>query len=244
MLAACKPPAPPTVNDPPRLDAVEACAEPSAGPLPVPMGRGVVVGFHDEGGYHPATALCDLPDRIVLLAAEQSVHGKRGTAWSIPRTGGAATEARILPSSPGCNAEKVTCAWETDAPGTPSIEVLRAPPRLPTSGWVHGSEDMCRALPDDTFAVCSTAHRMVFVTPRCGGGVSIALHDATLPRAFDLDVEVPVTRVHGTATQLDSGRWTYAGEGLSLTIDIDAHRGALTVGGQNEDCIAFGLYSG
>lgn len=245
------------MDQPPRLDAVEACAAtpPAASALPVPHGDRAEVGLRDGAGWHPGTLLCDLPSRIVVLAAQQTVHGKGGTAWTIARPGGnAAAGVQVLPSSKGCVEGEVTCSWTTASADTPTIETLRNPPWVPTSGWVHGVEDMCRALPDDTIAVCSTARRLAYVEVGCqkdpAGPVALqlGLHDESLPRNYDLDVEVPVARLYGQADPPDGDRWTYRFTGAAapakaaLTIDLAAHTGVLELDGVREDCIAFGLY--
>jgi len=262
LLSACgskQPPAEPV--EAPRLDAVEACMHPApaASALPVPVRPPdaypwAELGFRDAAGWHPATFLCDLPDRVVALA----VRGKGGTASSVVRGAGgvmgAAKTVSILPSSKGCVPGSVTCTWDTGLPDAPSIDTLKGPQWVPTSGWVHGAEDMCRALPDDTIAVCSTATRLAYVELGCtepGAAVQVqlGLHDESLPRSYDLDVEVPVARLYGTGQGDAQGdRWTYRFTGAgkpaaaSLVIDLAAHTGVLEVDGARQECIAFGLY--
>ncbi len=245
-LVACKSSAPPADPvEPPRLDAVEECAQPAPPPsaLPVPVRPPnaypwAEVGFRDAEGWHPATYLCDLPSRIVMLATA----GKGGTAWSIPRPPGATKVVSIQPSSKGCTPDSVTCSWIA---GGETIDTLKGPQWVPTSGWVHGVEDMCRALPDDTIAVCSTATRLAYVEVGCGD-LQLGIHDDSLPRRYDLDVEIPNARLHG-AGEGTGDRWTYRFKGAkpaaaSLVIDQAAHTGVLEVDGQREDCIAIGLF--
>jgi len=269
-LAACKP-APPA--DPylvPRLAAVEECkgVHPAESVLPVPLRPAAdpyrlsplaTIGFRDREGYHPATFLCDLPSRILMLAAEQGVDGGKrvigGTAWSIARPDGASRAAKpvpILGNSKGCIDGQVSCTWVTGSVDEPTIDQIRGPQRVATSGWVHGVEDMCRALPDDTIAVCSTAKRMAYVELGCQAQagdpakLQLGLHDESLPRDYDLDVEIPVARLYGQADPPAGDRWTYrfAGEGRTavLTFDLAAHTAKLELDGAREDCIAFGLY--
>ena len=251
-----QPPAEPV--EPPRLDAVEACDQPAppASALPVPVRPADAfpaagLGFRDATGWHPATFLCDLPDRIIALAA----RGKGGTASSLPRGAngavGAAKTVSILPSSKGCTPGAVTCTWDTGLADAPSIETLKGTQWVPTSGWVHGAEDMCRALPDDTIAVCSTGTRLAYVELGCSEPgkdvqVQLGLHDESLPRRYDLDVEVPVARLYGTGRG-EGERWTYTFSGdkpraATLTVDLAAHTAVLEVDGAREDCIAFGLF--
>lgn len=269
-LVACKSPQPPTVNEPSRLDAVEACTQAAPGVLPVPPRPAVdpyrispwaLMGFRDRAGFHPATFLCDLPSRVLVLAAEQGIeNGKRktgGTAWSLARPGGAAREVPILASSKGCVDGEVTCRWATGSVDEPSIDQLKGPQWVATSGWVHGVEDMCRALPDDTIAVCSTANRLAYIELGCsdpGGPVQLqlGLHDESLERHYDLDVENPVARLYGQADPLRGDTWSYrfAGAGdanghyksATLSIDVAGKSAHLELDGAREDCIAFGLY--
>lgn len=250
---------PPIVVETPRLDAVEACAQPAppASALPVPVRPPDAypwadLGFRDPTGWHAATFLCDLPDRVVALA----VRGKGGTASSLVRGAngvvGAAKTVSILPSSKGCAPDAVTCTWDTGLADAPSVDTLKGPQWVPTSGWVHGAEDMCRALPDDTIAVCSTATRLAYIELGCtepGNPVQLqlGLHDESLPRSYELDVEVPVARLYGTG-EGSGDRWTYRFTGAatpktaSLLVDLAAHTAVLEVDGARQDCIAFGLY--
>ena len=279
LLAACKtggPPAEETVG-PPRIDAVESCASPAPATslLPVPVrppadpyriSPWALMGFCDREGFHPATLLCELPSRVLVVAAEQTVSGGKrvvgGTAWSIARAGDpnrAALPVPILASSPGCLDGKVTCTWATGSVDEPTIDQLKGPQWVATSGWVHGVEDMCRALPDDTIAVCSTTNRLAYVEVGCqdgqqGSGVKLqlGLHDESLERHYDLDVENPVARLYGTADAPSGDAFTYrfAGAGdakgryksASLTVDAAGKTARLELDGTREDCIAFGLF--
>ncbi len=271
-LVACKSTQPPTVNEPPRLDAVEACTQQAPAVLPVPprppgdpyrISPWALMGFRDREGFHAATFLCDLPSRVLVLAAEQGIeNGKRktgGTAWSLPRPGsvGAAVPVPILASSKGCIEGEVTCTWATGSVDEPSIDQLKGPQWVATSGWVHGVEDMCRALPDDTIAVCSTASRLAYVELGCsepGGPVKLqlGLHDETLERAYDLDVENPVARLYGQADPPRGDTWSYRFTGAgdakgklkaaTLSIDVAGKSAHLELDGAREACIAFGLY--
>lgn len=273
LLAACKSGGPPPETvEPPRIDAVESCSTP-APPielLPVPvrppanpyqLSPWALMGFSDQAGFHPATLLCDLPGQVVVVAASQTVSGGKrltgGTVWTLPRSGPAIPPATIRPSSPGCLEGKVTCAWETTAPAMTSIEQLRGPQWVATSGWIHGIEDMCRALPDDTIAVCSTASRLAYVEVGCQDGqggidLQLGLHDESLERHYDLDVENPVARLYGQADPPAGETYTYRFTGAgdakgqfraaSLTIDTAGKTAWLDLDGKREDCLAFGLF--
>jgi len=276
VVAACKsvgPPADETLG-PPRIDAVESCSAPAPATsvLPVPVrppadpyriSPWALMGFRDREGFHPATLLCDLPSRVLVVAAEQTVSGGKrvtgGTAWSIPRgaaTGRAAVPVPILASSPGCLEGQMTCTWATGSVDEPTIDQLKGPQWVATSGWVHGVEDMCRALPDDTIAVCSTANRLAYVELGCQDGqgvkLQLGLHDESLERHYDLDVENPVARLYGTADAPSGDTFTYRFTGAgdakghyksaSLTIDVAGKTGRLDLDGAREDCLAFGIY--
>ena len=277
-LAACKSgqPAAEDPVGPPRIDAVESCsaAAPATSALPVPVrppadpyriSPWALMGFRDREGFHAATLLCDLPSRVLVVAAEQTVSGGKrvvgGTAWSIARGGDpsrAALPVPILASSPGCLEGKVTCTWATGSVDEPTIDQLKGPQWVATSGWVHGVEDMCRALPDDTIAVCSTTNRLAYIEVGCqdgeGSGVKLqlGLHDESLERHYDLDVENPVARLYGTADAPSGDTFTYRftgagdakghGKSASLTVDVAGKSARLELDGAREDCIAFGLF--
>lgn len=274
LLAACKSGGPPAeVAEPPRIDAVESCASPAPPreSLPVPvrpaadpyqLSPWALMGFTDGQGFHPATLLCDLPSRVVMVGAKQTVSGGKrlvgGTVWTLPRQGAAVPAVAIAPTSPGCLEGKLTCAWETASPEMTSIEQLKGPQWVATSGWIHGMEDMCRALPDDTIAVCSTASRLAYVEVGCqdgqGGAVALqlGLHDESLERHYDLDVENPVARLYGAADPIAGDTFTYRFTGAgdakghykaaSVTIDVAGKRGWLDLDGKREDCLGFGLF--
>ncbi len=273
-LVACKPPAPPTVNEPPPLPAEESCTGIDvAGRLPVP-GRPpadpyalstAAAMFATRGQVAaPVTMVCDLPDRIVALAATQGVEGGvrklGGTAWVIARVATAPNIAAIAikASSAGCKPGTPTCVWELESPAMPSIDTLPGQ-WLTTGGWVHGLDDMCRAVPDDAIAFCSTGTRMAYVELGCTPheqapvALQLGLHDASLERRYGLDVEVPVARLHGAVEPGSEGaRWSYRFERTAaengpyktavLTIDLGAPSAELVVDGAREACIAFGLY--
>jgi len=276
ILAACKPPAPETVNEPPRLAGEEACqsvdvtaripvpARPPVDPYALPTAAAMFA--LRAGVMTPTTMVCDLPDRILALAATQGVEGGKrklgGTAWLIPRLATAPSIAAIAiePTSTGCVPGTPTCTWKLASPAMTSIETVPSQ-WITTGGWVHGIDDMCRAVPDDTIAFCSTATRMAYVelgcTPHDQAPVSLQLgiHDASLERRYDFDVEVPVARLHGTVGA-DSGgaRWSYTfanGDKTNgpyrtgtLSIDLGATPASaeLVLDGTREPCIAFGLY--
>lgn len=273
LVAACKgggPPPEPVA--PPRIDAVEACTSPAppTDQLPVPVrppadpyqiSPSALMGFSDGDGFHPATLLCDLPDRVIVLGAKQTVSGGRrvvgGTAWTLPRSGPPLAPAPITASSPGCVDGQVMCTWATTAPEMTSIEQVRGPQWVATSGWVHGMEDMCRALPDDTIAVCSTRNRLAYVELGCQDGegpvkLQLGLHDESLERHYDLDVENPVARLYGAADRVSGDTYTYRFTGAgdakgrykaaSLTIDTAGKAARLDLDGNREDCLAFGLF--
>lgn len=274
LIAACRPPPPPSANEPPRLPAEEACANPVeiTGALPVParppadpyrIQTAALIGFRDSAGFHATTFVCDLADRILAIAAQQGVDsGKRtigGTVWTIPRvaTAPAIPPVAIEPSSPGCVKGEPMCTWKTASPAMPSIDTI--PNQwVATSGWVHGLEDMCRAVPDDTIATCSTATRMAYVELGCQQraappvALSLGIHDASLDRRYDLDIEVPVARLTGAATIASDTTYSYrftgpgdakgAHKSATLTFDLAGPSAELELDGKREPCIAFALY--
>lgn len=276
FLSACpKPPPPPGSNEPPRLPAVESCAvdvDLVQTPLPVParppadpygLPTAATLVARTSAGVKTATTICDLPDRILAVAAEQGVmSGKRrlgGTVYTIPRT---ATAPRIPPaaidaSSPGCVPGTSTCAWKTASPALGTIETIPGQ-RVSTSGWVHGLDDLCRALADDTIATCSTANRLAYVELGCQPAdappvdLHLGLHDASLERRYDLDIEVPVARLYGAAETARDPEFVYRFQGpgdaqgrykqATLSFDLAAKTAVLTLDGVPEPCLAFGLY--
>lgn len=276
VVMGCKPPMPETVNEPPRLAAEEACsgvdvrsripvpARPAADPYALQTAA-AMFALRDRV-MTPATMVCDLADRIVVLAATQGVEGGKrklgGTAWVVPRVATAPSISTIAieSTSTGCVTGSPTCAWKLASPAMPSIDTV--PNQwVATGGWVHGIDDMCRAVPDDTIAFCSTPTRMAYVELGCttdaAGPVQLQLgiHDTSLDRRYDLDVEVPVGRLHGTVDPQSTGaRWVYrfanadkangAYRSASLAIVLGASppSAELVVDGAREACIAFGLY--
>lgn len=275
-VLGCKPPVPETVNEPPRLAAEEACSgvdvrarvpvppRPAADPYALPTAA-ALFALRDRV-MTPATTVCDLADRILVLAATQGVEGGKrrlgGTAWVIPRVATAPSLSAIAieAASTGCVPGAPTCTWKLASPAMPSIETV-PDPWMATGGWVHGIDDMCRALPDDTIAFCSTAARMAYVELGCttdaAGPVQLQLgiHDASLDRRYDLDVEVPVARLSGSAESQSSGaRWMYRfanteptnGPYRSATLSIDLGAtppsAEIVIDGARETCVAFGLY--
>ena len=287
LIGACRSPAPaPAGREPPRLVAESACegaiAIPAEGvaALPVPP-RGAIdpyalptaawLGFVDGGGFHRATHVCDLPDRILVVAAEQGVRGGKrqvgGTVWTLPRTDAAprVPPQAINPASPGCRQGAPTCTWRTSSPALTSLDTI-PDQRVSTSGWVHGADDLCRALPDDTIATCSTARRLAYVEVGCPTStdrpvaLELGLHDATLDRRFEQDVEVPVGRLVGAAEVANGTTYRYrfaapddagaagpAGRASGprtavLAFDLAAARATLTLDGIDEPCLAFGLH--
>lgn len=219
-----------------------------------------------DGNETPVMFLCDLPDQILGIGATQTVDGGKrvvgGTVYAHPRS----ATARALPkamaiaaSSPGCKQGELACAFDTEAG---KIEMLREQ-WVNTSGWVHGLDDMCRALPDDTIAVCSTATRMAYVELGCDARVHLGIHDTSLERKFDLDVESPVIRMHGTAGSMPttwkfdftsdehsvaSPATTKAPKHVTLTMNAPPDRptvleAALSIDGVAEPCIAAALYT-
>lgn len=285
LAAGCpRPPPPPGANEPPRLPAVEVCttgvdlaatplpvpARPPLDPYALPVAAAMVV--HDGTAARTATTICDLPDRIVALAAEQGVvSGKRrlgGTVYSIARNASPtppstssstptprATIAAIDGSSTGCIAGAATCAWKTTSPEVGTLETIPGQ-WVSTSGWVHGLDDMCRALPDDTIATCSTANRLAYVELGCQPAdappvaLQLGVHDASLDRRYDLDVEVPVARLHGAAETTTESTFVYRFTGdakgryksAALAFDLAAKSAVLELDGAREPCLAWGLY--
>lgn len=272
--AACgaRPPPPPV--EPPRLPAEEACSgvDLVATPLPVPprpapdpyRWRPAAAAFARDGASMvPVAFVCDLPDGILAIAAEQGVEGGRrkigGRVWSIARAATAPPIGTLAidPGSPGCRAGEVTCTWKTSSPAIPAIDTLMNQ-RVPTSGWVHGADDTCRALPDDAIAFCSTATRMAYVELGCNPtdappvALQLGLHDASVERRFDLDVEVPVARLAGAAEQAGGTTYRYRFTGVgdakgrfkvaTLAFDLATTTASLELDGAREDCLAFGLY--
>jgi hypothetical protein len=276
VLAGCpKLPPPPGSDEPPRLPAVEACAtdvDLLATPLPVParppadpygVATAATLVARTERGTQAVTTICDLPDRILAVAAEQGVvSGKRrldGTVYTIPRT---ATAPRVPPvaidaSSTGCMPGVATCSWKTASPALDTIETIPGQ-RVSTSGWVHGLDDLCRALPDDTIATCSTANRLAYVELGCQPAdappvaLQLGLHDASLERRYDLDVEVPVARLYGVAETASEPTFVYRFTGpgdangrykqATLSFDLAATTAVLELDGAREPCLAYGLY--
>ncbi len=277
LVLGCKPPAPPTVNEPPRLAAEEGCmsgldvrarlpvpARPAADPYALQTAAAMFA--LRDGAMTPATTVCDLADRIVVLAATQGVEGGKrrlgGTAWVSPRAATAPSLSAIAiePSTTGCTPGAPTCTWKLASPAMPSIDTV--PNQwVATGGWVHGIDDMCRAVPDDTIAFCSTPTRMAYVELGCTTNASgqvqlqLGIHDASLDRRYDLDVEVPVARLHGAVDPPSSGaRWLYRfanaettngpyrSASVSFDLGTSPPTAELILDGAREACIAFGLY--
>ncbi len=276
VMMGCKPPVPGVPVEPPRLAAEEGCSGIDVGArLPVParpagdpyaLQTAAAMFALRDGVMTPATTVCDLADRILVLAATQGVEGGKrrlgGTAWVMPRVATAPSIAALAieSTSTGCMPGTPTCTWKLASPAMPSIDTV--PNQwVATGGWVHGVDDMCRAVPDDTIAFCSTPTRMAYVELGCttdaGGPVQLQLgiHDASLDRRYDLDVEVPVARLHGTVDpQSTDARWLYrfarteasngAYRSATMAIDLGATppTAEITVDGAREACVAFGLY--
>jgi hypothetical protein len=85
--------------------------------------------------------------------------------------------------------------------------------------------------------------------------LQLGIHDASLDRRYDLDVEVPVARLHGAVDPQSGGaRWLYrftntektngAYRSAALSIDLGASppTAELVLDGAREACAAFGLY--
>lgn len=218
-----------------------------------------------DGVHLTPQFLCDLPDQILGIGATQTVEGGKrvvgGAIYAHPRvpTARALPEhIEISPSSPGCKPGELACAFETSSPAITKIDMLREQ-WINTSGWVHGMDDMCRALPDDTIAVCSTRTRMAYVELGCDGALSLGVHDASLARRFDLDVESPVMRRRGSldAAPPDAKTWTFRFENATLEMEVrpavgdkgpvidsgwsNLH-GTLAIDGASEPCIAWAIY--
>lgn len=270
-LAGCaKPPPPPSVTEPPRLAAEESCASTTPAPTlparppadPYRLSHAAEMMMTVDGGPRTLTFLCDLPDLILGVGATQTVDGGKrvvgGVVYAHPRA-----DARALPptigieaSSAGCKQGELACTFDTRS-ALGAIDMLREQ-RIHTSGWVHGFDDMCRALPDDTIAVCSTQTRMAYVELGCDGELHLGIHDAELARAFDLDVESPVLRLRGALDPAspDATAWTFRFRGdarsvaapttrppaaAELAIDLAGKRATLTVDGAAEPCIAWAI---
>lgn len=225
--------------------------------------------YVDSHQFIPITFLCDMPDQILGIAATQSVDGGKrvvgGTIYARQRT----ATARAIPSSvpidaasPGCKPGELACVFTTSSPAIAKLEMVREQ-WVNTSGWVHGVDDLCRALPDDTIAFCSTDTRMAYIELGCGAELQLGIHDTTLPRLFDLDIEVPNARLRGAPDPKNGGgtEWRYVFTGdkpyrkASLefivasppppgTIDEQAAPpvATLTIDGAVEPCFAWGLY--
>jgi hypothetical protein len=266
VIAACQPQPPRGPDIGARLAGEEGCTGTQATrALPVPASDGqdpasAFMGFRDGAGFHGATFLCDLPGRIIAAAAKQGVENGKlridGNVWSIPRVGAQASpEAVIEPvaivrDSAGCKKELMGCRYETTSPSITRIDT-HGPQWVETSGWIHGVEDLCRALPDDTFATCSTRTRMAYVEigcPSAAAPLQLGIHEAAKDRAYDLDVEVPSARLYGGVDPASEGSsWTYrfsgGGRTAVLAFDLGANPTAtLELDGKPEPCIAFGLY--
>lgn len=265
-----------------RLPAEEGCADSAQRSLPPLPPRPVVDPYQlprpellilNTGQPRPITFLCDLPDRILAIAATQTVQGgQRVVAGRIeqlaraPVPDGARADAMdaplpsvdIVPTSPGCKPDQPTCEFMTRDRELAKVAMLRSQ-WIHTGGWVSGREDMCRALPDDTIAVCSTRERMAYVELGCKGQLQLGIHDTSLPRTFDLDVEVPVARLVGqVAADNSATRWSatftnpdaarsmqasrYQTAALQVNLDPGNERGELVVDGTREPCFVFGLY--
>ncbi len=264
-LVACRGPQAEQPVLPPRLAAEAACASDVpriAVALPARTARDPfrlmpeAHMFARVGTYmQPVLSVCDLPEHVLAIGAEQTVDGGKrrigGAVWSIAR-GPLAPPVGSVPidaSSTGCVAGAMHCKWRTSSPSITEIETI-AKQRLPTSGWVHGLDDLCRALPDDAIAFCSTATRMAYVEHGCGD-LHVGVHDRSLPRAFDLDVEVPVVRIVGRALPHDEHRFAYrfppvatgqgAGHGAELSFDLERPQAQLVYDGVREPCVAFGI---
>ena len=265
LLAGCpKPPPPPSVGEPVRLPAEESCPDAAARALPPLPARPAADPYQlaraelliaSTPQPRPITFLCDLPDRVLAIGATQTVQGGRrvvgGSIAQLARTSAPVADVPILPSSAGCRPDQPLCELATESAEFPRLSLLRDQ-WIHTGGWVSGREDMCRALPDDTIAVCSTRTRMAYVELGCAGQLQLGIHDTTLPRVFDLDVEVPNARLTGQVVP-DAGamRWAAAftsGDGpvkaarLELDLDPGAERGRLIVDGAAEPCFVFGVY--
>ncbi|MGE0402467.1 MAG: hypothetical protein AB7T06_37545 [Kofleriaceae bacterium] len=285
VLAGCpKPPPPPSVTEPPRLVAEESCTAPTAMPVlparlladPYRLSHPAEMSMLVGGAQVPVSFLCDLPDQILGLEVTQTVDSGRrivsGAIHAVPRVASARALPPVIdiaPSSPGCRQGELACELRTASPAITKIEMLREQ-WIHTSGWVHGMDDICRALPDDTIAVCSTKTRMAYVELGCDGELHLGLHDASLARTFDLDVEAPNARMRGALepASRDAAVWTFrfAGDArstaspatkppASATLEMRVtppgvqtdkggagHGATLTVDGASEPCIAWAIY--
>ncbi len=266
LVAGCpKPPPPPSVTEPPRLAAEVGCATPTSLPAlpprpaddPFRLTHAAAMEMDVGTAREPLTFLCDVPDQILGIAATQTVDGGKrvvgGTVYVHPRTATARalpSRLAIAPSSAGCKQGELTCSFDTDAG---RIEMLREQ-WVHTSGWIHGVDDMCRALPDDTIAVCSTATRMAYVELGCEGELHLGIHDASLDRRFDLDVESPMIRMRGSLAN-DTTTWTFrftsdatsvaaptmkAPATAALVVNV-ASGARLELDGASEPCIAWAI---
>ena len=272
-LSGCsRPPPPPSVTEPPRLAAEQGCETTAAMP-PLPA-RPAIDPFrlsHAEdmqmivdGTSQPLTFLCDLPDQILGIGATQTVDGGKRVVGGVIYTRPRLALARALPAridiqatSPGCKQGELACVFETIVEPVHKIEMLREQ-RVHTSGWVHGVDDICRALPDDTIAVCSTQTRMAYVELGCAKDLHLGIHDASVSRVFDLDVEAPVLRMRGQlAAPSAGGAWTFRFRGepdstaapaqrsfatAELAFDPAAKRATLVLDGTSEPCVAWAMY--
>ena len=251
ILAACGSASPPRGPDlSKRLAAEEAC-DSVAAELPVPAGAGPVMMAAGER----ASLLCDLPERIIAVDASQRVENGAlrvdGSVRVISRVGAQAGMPQpaiaIERSSPGCKQEPRGCVYQTSAPSLSSIET-RGTQLLPTSGWLHGAEDLCRALPEDTIATCSTATRLAYVEIGCAGPTPLQLgvHDADHERVYDLDVEVPSRRRYGALDPASTPtHWTYRFDHAALSFELPeagVPSATLELDGTREPCLAFAVY--
>jgi hypothetical protein len=271
VLAGCpKPPPPPSVTEPPSLPAELSCT--SATPMPAlppkppadpfRLTHAAQMQMTVDGASQPIAFLCDLPDQILGVAATQTVDGGRrvvgGVVHAYPRSATARalpTRMDITASSPGCKQGELACAFETEAG---KIEMLREQ-WIHTSGWVHRFDDMCRALPDDTIAVCSTASRMAYVELGCDGELHLGIHDTQLPRKFDLDVEAPVIRMRGGLDEMPTADspWSFrfgadknstaapttkTFAAAALVVPRDLTSATLRIDSSTEPCIAWAIY--
>ncbi len=277
LLAGCPNKQPETPEQVPRYVAEEACESSLRAAPPVPprppadpyrLSPPAAMTFLTSDTFEPITFLCDLPDQILGLAATQTVDGGKrvvgGNVLVRPRT----ATARAIPNvvtidatSPGCKQGELSCVFTTKSPAIAKLEMVREQ-WVNTSGWVHGMDDLCRALPDDTIAVCSTETRMAYIELGCGTELQLGIHDTTLPRLFDLDIEVPNARLRGAPDPKNGGNeWRYFFTGpkpfrtVALEISLshaqaggpDTERpsppiGTLVIEGVREPCIAWALY--
>ena len=251
ILAACGSATPPRGPDLSKRLAAEESCDSVAAQLPVPAGAGPVM----IAAGAPASLLCDLPERIIAVEASQRVENGvlrvDGRVRVIARVGAQAGTAEpaidIERTSPGCKQASHGCIYQTSAPALTGIET-RGTQLLATSGWIHGAEDLCRALPEDTIATCSTATRLAYVEMGCAGPtpLQLGIHDGSHERVYDLDVEVPSLRRYGALDPASTPtHWTYRFTGAALSFELPA-AGApsamLELDGTREPYLAFGLY--